>query len=304
MKVVLIFIAFCFSYAVFSQEATYTVTNLEMNDKNPHFGLAYSNDGKVLITSFKTNKKGRIITDGPDPVLGLYEGNVSANGEITNIEAFKIADSEDIQHIVSATYSPDGKKLYVSTKYGKRKNAPKGKFKDTNLHIEVAELTISGWSGFEVLSFCKPKFSYAHPTLSADGKYMFFISDMKGTGKQYTKGKSDIYRVEMLSDGTFSEPENVGPNVNSYALEMFPFMSKDNVLFFSSNKPGGLGSYDIYSAKMNPDGTFEKAERLPKPINSTESDISFMLTGTNTGYLTSKRKKGKGDDDIYYVEKQ
>ncbi|WP_411767042.1 hypothetical protein [Winogradskyella sp. A3E31] len=290
---------------IFAQDSEIVLTNLEMNTKNPHFGMALGPNGKILITSFKTNKKGRVIMDGIDPVLGLYEGNVEPSGEITDISPVEFAQSEDIEHIVSATYSPDGKKLYVTTKYGKRKNKPKGNFKETNLHIEVAEyIEGKGWSNFTVLPFCNPKFSYAHPSISADGKTMYFISSVKGQGSQFTRGKSDIYKVTIDENGSYSEPENVGINVNSYAQELFPFISRDNTLYFASSKPGGMGSYDIYKSEMDDEGNFKKAEHLSKPINSTASDICFVMVSDKTGYVTSKRKSGKGDDDIYYFVMQ
>ena len=300
-----IFTLFLLVSFVLSSQTDYTITNLEVNDKRPHFGLAVSPNGKVLITSYKTNKSGRVIIDKGEPILSLYEGDISGSGEITNVKPLQIANTEDINQIVSATYSPDGKKLYVSTRYEKRKNKPKGKFKETNLHLEVAEyIEGKGWSNFKVLDFCLPKYSYAHPTISADGKQLYFIASIKGQGKQFTRGQSDIYKVEIDASGNYGEPENVGTNVNTYAKEMFPYISKDNVLYFASNKPNGIGNYDIYKSEMDANGKFKKAEVLPKPINSIASDICFVLTSSNTGYVTSKRKKGKGDDDIYYFVKQ
>ena len=298
----ILFLLLCFNFSL-SQE-NFLLTNLEINNKMPHFGLAIHNS-KVLITSYKTNKKGRVLTDGDDAILSLYEGDISVSGEITNVSPLLIANTEDVNHIVSATYSPDGKKLYVSTRYEKRKNRPKGKFKETNLHLEVAEyIDGKGWSNFTVLPFCLPKYSYAHPSVSADGKQLYFIANIKGTGKQYTKGKSDIYMVNIDEEGNYGVPENVGSKVNSYAKEMFPYISADNTLYFASNKPGGVGGYDIYKSEMDAEGSFKKAEILPKPINSIASDICFVLTSSNSGYVTSKRKTGKGDDDIYYFVKQ
>ena len=300
-KRLLLLLILVFFQKSFCQDHGIIVANLEMNTKDPHFGMAIGSNGTVLVTSFKTAKNGRVIMDGVDPVLGLYEGQIESNGEITDLQPVAISKSEDIEHIVSATYSPDGKKLYVTTKYGNRKNKPKGTFKETNLHIEVAEyMADEGWSHFKVLPFCDPKFSYAHPTISADGKTMYFISSMKGQANQYTRGQSDIYKVTIDAEGNYGEPENVGANVNSYAKELFPYISKNNVLYYASNKPGGLGGYDIYKSEMDSEGHFGIAERLPKPINSLENDICFVLIDGKRGYVTSKRKNGKGDDDIYY----
>tara|TARA_R110002049_G_scaffold143647_5_gene305850 strand:+ start:1818 stop:2084 length:267 start_codon:yes stop_codon:yes gene_type:complete len=85
---------------------------------------------------------------------------------------------------------------------------------------------------------------------------------------------------------------------------MFPFISTDNTLYFASNRPNGFGGFDIYKSKMNDDGTFEKAQKLPKPINSNKDDFSLIInSNNNSGYLSSKRNGGRGDDDIYYFTK-
>ena len=196
--------------------------------------------------------------------------------------------------------SSDGKHLYLTTNYND-KDRPKGNFKATNFHIKVGEYKAGlGFTNFKVLPFCKPKFSYAHPCLSKDGKTLYFIANIRG-GKETTKGGSDIFKVELLENGKYSEPKNLGSKVNSYSREMFPFLSTDNTLYFASNRPNGFGGFDIYKSKMNSEGAFLKAEKLPKPINSAKDDFSFIIDAENkAGHFSSKRIKGKGDDDVYY----
>lgn len=202
-------------------------------------------------------------------------------------------------HITSATFSPDGKKLYIATNYGNRKDKPKG-VSATNYHIEVGEyIEGKGWTNFKVLPFCKTRYSYAHPNISPDGTTLYFTANIKG-GIHTTRGPSDIFKVQINDDGTYGTPENLGSKVNSYSREMFPFMSKEGDLYFASNRPNGAGGYDIYKSVKNAEGVFEKAIRLPKPINSNKDDICLVIDADNTGYLSSKRSGGKGDDDIYY----
>jgi hypothetical protein len=75
-------------------------------------------------------------------------------------------------------------------------------------------------------------------------------------------------------------------------------------LYFSSNRPGGYGAYDIYKCELDDNSMFTKAEKLPKPINSVRDDFSFLTTDEGaSGYFVSKRAQGKGDDDIYYFIK-
>jgi len=298
------FLIVLISFHVSSQTDDYNIVNLKMNNEKPHFGLTYSQNGSVLFTSYLVTKKGKVRKNGVDPILSLYEGKVSSDGNVVNIKPLIIDSKQDLSHITSATFSPDGNQLYLTTNYANIKNKPKGTYKQTNFFIMIGEHKEGiGWTNFKTLPFCLTKYSYAHPNISPDGKALYFIANIRG-GKINTKGPSDIFKVNINDDDTYSEPENVGPNVNSYSREMFPFMSKDNILYFSSNKPNGIGGFDIFHSKLNEDNTFEKAEMLPKPINSKESDISFVVDENGNGYLASKRKGGKGDDDIYYFTKK
>lgn len=301
MRVFFSFFTFLIGLLCYAQQDNYTITNLKINNENPHFGLMPISSNQLLFTSYLLDKRGKIKQELGNPLLNIYQAQLTDTGEIGNYEEIPIDTKQNISHITSATISSDGKQLYITTFYN-NKNRPKGDFKETNFHIEVGEFKEGvGWTNFKVLPFCNPRYSYGHPALSKDGKTLFFISNMRG-GKETTKGGSDIFKVAVLGDNTFGEPENLGSMVNSYSREMFPFISADNILYFASNRPNGFGAFDIYKSKLNDDGTFEKAEKLPEPINSSKDDLSFVIDVNNkSGYFTSKRTEGgKGDDDIYY----
>jgi len=286
----------------FSQEEKYQVVNLSINDVNPHFGLVVNQNGKVIFTSFKLNKRGKQEKINGVPVLSLFEGQQEESGEITNVKPLLM--DERVGQTTSATFSPDSKKLYITTNYTGIKDKPKGA-SATNFQIEVGDYVEGiGWTNFKVLPFCITKFSYAHPAISADGTTLYFTANIKG-GKETTRGSSDIYSVKIFEDNTFGEIENLGSNVNSYSREMFPYIGHDNTLYFASNRPNGAGGYDIYKSELNDKGSFEKAELLPKPINSNKDDFCFIIDAeSNKGYFASKRTGGKGDDDIYYFTKE
>lgn len=280
-----------------AQSEKYTVKNLDMNTEYPHFGLMLVSDSKLIFTSFLLDAKGRLKRFQGNPILSILEGEVSENGAITNIKNIEIAPDENIKYITSATLSPDIKKLYLTT-------TTSDDFSEDNFQIKVGEFEAGvGWTHFETLSFCDPKYSYAHPTISMDGKTLYFTSNLKG-GKETTRGGSDIFKVDILDDNSFSEPKNLGSKVNSYSKEMFPFVAADNTLYFASNRPNGYGGFDIYRSKMTAEGVFGKAEKLPKPINSPKDDFSLVMDSANkTGFLSSKRDGGKGADDVYYFSK-
>lgn len=274
---------------------------MDINSEYPHFAIMPHGNNQIIFTSYllKKNGKPKVAFTG-EGVLAIYSGNISTDGSINEIKEIKIDPATELGLITSAVISKDKSRIYIMTTYT-NKNMPKGNFNKANFHLEVGEYKAGiGYTNFKVLPFCKPRFSYGHPSLSPNGKTLYFTANVRG-GRQSTKGGSDIFSVEILEDGTYGEIKNLGAKVNSYSREMFPIMGQNNTLYFSSNKSNGFGGYDIYKTQMNNDGTFTKAEKLPKPFNSANDDFSLiMLTNGNSGYFVSKRDEGKGDDDIYY----
>ena len=111
-------------------------------------------------------------------------------------------------------------------------------------------------------------------------------------------GKTDIYVVDILDDGTFSHPKNLGRALNTSEKEMFPFVT-ENSIYFSSDRPFGFGGLDIYNATYSEE-VFNVATNMGMPLNSNRDDFSLSINETsNAGYFASNRKGGKGDDDIY-----
>lgn len=301
LKSLYCFLIFFYGLLGYPQDSEIVVNNLDVNSEFPHFGIVPFGNNQIIFTTYQLKKNGKPkVAFSGEGVLSVYKGRILSDGNIDAIEELKIDPEASLGSITSAVLNSDGSRIYIMTTYT-NKNMPKGSFNKANFHLEVGEFKEGiGYTNFKVLPFCKLKYSYAHPSLSADGRTLYFISNFRG-GRQSTKGGSDIFSVEILEDGTFGAPKNLGSRINSYSREMFPVMSKNNTLYFSSNKSNGFGGFDIYKSKMNQDGTFAKAEKLPKPFNSADDDFSLvMLANGNSGYFVSKRDKGKGDDDIYY----
>lgn len=135
-------------------------------------------------------------------------------------------------------------------------------------------------------------FSMAHPSTNEQGDILYFVSNIPGG-----QGGADIYRIKW--DGTeWSLPENMGPEINSPADEFFPFLFEDSILFFSSNREGGHGAFDIYQARL--DRTRSKVTNMGIPINSAANDLSFVAnTDGLSGFFVSNRTEGYGQEDIY-----
>ncbi len=151
----------------------------------------------------------------------------------------------------------------------------------------------SSWSKPELLPFCSDNYSVAHPSLSADGKMLYFTSDMPGGF-----GGKDLYVVKK-EGSSWGKPENLGAGINTPGDEVFPYIRNDGVLFFSSDGHAGVGGLDIFSAKQT-SGKWGSVSNQGIPLNSSTDDFGVVFTENNSrGYFSSDRKGGSGSDDIY-----
>jgi len=185
--------------------------------------------------------------------------------------------------------APDGKTIYFTSEVETGKMAENKKFRNHS-GIFIAEL-----KGLELVSvhpfkYNDPQFDVGQPSISKDGKYIFFASDMPGG-----HGGSDLYYCESIN-GEWSAPVNLGSKVNSSASENYPFMHPSGRLYFTSDRPGGFGKLDVYYTSLN-NGSWEDPVLLPEPINSTSDDFAFVAEpDLQNGYFASNRRN---EDDIY-----
>jgi hypothetical protein len=145
----LLFSIFCLF--TFSQNQVYDIINLKLNNKYPHFGLMLVSANKVLFTTHVLDKKGRARKIQGVPILNVFQGEISKDGDIVNISQLPIDPKQNIINVTSAIISPDGKHLYLTTRYN-YKNKPKGNFNMENFHISVGEYDQElGWTNFSVI---------------------------------------------------------------------------------------------------------------------------------------------------------
>lgn len=143
----------------------------------------------------------------------------------------------------------------------------------------------------------KRTFSVAHPAVAPDGKTIYFIADMPGGF-----GGTDLYMCTKV-DTVWSEPINLGANVNTQGNELFPYYHANGILYFASDGHPGLGGLDVYQTQLESQ-QWTKPQNMGAPINSTMDDFSFtLLKEGNSGYFSSNRNGGFGSDDIYYFVK-
>ena len=180
------------------------------------------------------------------------------------------------------------------------RNSKKGKSSEgiRELKLFEANLEKGSWTNIKALNLNDNEFATCHPTLSLDGHRLYFSSNRPGG-----YGGMDIYVSHKIS-GTWKEPINLGPIVNSSGNEVFPYIYEDEKLYFSSNGHIGVGGLDIFVAEktdLADETSWNTRKNIGKPFNSPKDDIGFCIEQNNqSGYLTSNRKGGLGKDDIYY----
>ena len=145
-----------------------------------------------------------------------------------------------------------------------------GKNYTNYLKIYTATLEGKKWKNITPFEYNGADYSVAHPWISENGKQLFFASDMPGGF-----GGMDIY-VSELNDGNWSEPVNLGEEVNTKGNEVFPFIHADETLYFASDDHETLGGLDIFYATEN-GGNWDIPTNLEEPFNSEEDDFGFIV---------------------------
>lgn len=143
------------------------------------------------------------------------------------------------------------------------------------------------------------KYWETHCTMTPDGQNFYFVSDRPGGF-----GGRDIYRIVKLPNGEWSQAQNLGPGINTEYDEDSPFIAVDNkTLYFASNGPSSMGGFDIFMSIRDNENNWSSPINLGYPINSTNDDIYYTTTVDGyKGYLSSFRKGGYGEKDIYEIQ--
>jgi hypothetical protein len=282
----------------FSQTETTKLKKLKINNKLDHFSTRVVGD-MIYFSSNLVNKRGKPLSDNfGQKIYGLYQGQMDSEAEIINVEPIKMMEIGTFNMSI-ATFSNDGKYMYFTSNHTKKEeNKIKG-YNTRNLLIKRAEYVEGrGWVNHTTLPFCDPLYNFGHPALSPDGKTLYFFADLKGK-----KGKSDLYKVSVNNHETYGEVERLSDAINSPRSDGYPFVSADNKLYFTSDRRGGKGGLDIYVYDLSSSDEDQVAKCLESPINSVGDDFSFFLNeDLTTGYISSRRSRGEGGDDLYFFE--
>lgn len=260
--------------------------NLAVKEQND-FGAFLTNNNELYFVSTRntTNKKDKWSNQS---YLDIYKSIKGNDGNFS--EATPVSELNTPFHDGPVSISSDGKTMYFA-----RDGHSEGKFQKRNGNVKLAQQGLykaqfvdGKWTNIVALPFNSTEYSVTNPSISKDGKTLYFASNMPGGF-----GESDIWKVQITGD-KYGTPENLGAKINSKEKENFPFITDDNILYFASTGKQGFGGFDLY--KVSPTST-QEPQNLGKPINSEKDDFSFCFnTQNNIGYFSSNRN---GFDTIY-----
>ncbi len=194
------------------------------------------------------------------------------------------------------SFNEEGNKAIFTRSNNLNENQKMAKDEDdfNNLFLYEMALVDGEWTNIEPLPFNNESYSCMHPSLSPDGKMLFFASDMPGG-----MGKYDVY-ISTHNGTQWTNPVNLGESINTLEDEVFPVFRAGELFFASSGHPS-IGGLDIFKSNFE-DDAWNKPKNLNYPINSTGDDFSMILEkGDTTGYFSSNRE---GVDRIYEFVKK
>ena len=273
---------------ILSKAKAYNVNSLDISTDKSEFGPVLYDNAFYFTSARNGARKNYGWTD--EPFLDIYRADYNEDATITNASTVTSLNSK--WHDGPVTISADGNTAYFTSDSFRESSFLKDKENKLKLgknSIYKATKTGDTWGNITLLPFNSKEYSCANPSLSRDGKTLYFSSNMPNS-----IGGVDIWKVAVKEDGTFGIPENLGSKVNTEGNETFPYIADDNkTLYFASSGRPGLGGLDVFEIDL----TSGEASNMGKPVNSEKDDFSFSFNSKkNVGFLASNRN---GNDDIF-----
>lgn len=271
------------------------IENLKkVNSDKLDFSPSFYKNGIVFVSSRQPKNKLNQLNQQKDKWTGdhfssLYFSEYDDSGNLTEPRLFSIGLATKY-HEGPLSFLPNGEALlYTRNILFKKTN------REHQLKIFSAIKYGKGWLKDGEIDLGDETCNDAHPSLSPDGKTLYFSSDRAGG-----YGGMDLY-LARFSNGKWGHPINLGPAINTPGNEVFPFIFDDGTLYFASDGWGGYGGLDIFFAQANEDAEWTAATNLGLPFNSRKDDFGYVLDLTGTeGFFSSAREGGLGKDDIYH----
>lgn len=280
--------------AIFNSSEKNTIHTLNINSKYNDFG-SYVVNGQLFFASSRHLAAAvkRVYAWDHQPLLDMYQTSVEnpSNEQTIALDG----DVNTIHHEGPATFNAEGTKMYFSRNNFHEDKKIADESGVMQVGIFSADFIDGKWENAKPTNLNNPDYIVYHPSLSNNGKTLYFASDMPGGF-----GGTDIYKSEVGVDGTLGTPQNLGEVVNTESNEGFPFIHTDGILYFSSEGHVGLGLMDVFVSVLDENNEIVNVINLGEPINSKYDDFGYFLDNDGfKGYISSNRKGGMGGDDIY-----
>lgn len=277
----------------------FKVEDAGVNSEYSDYGSSFLADQLVFASARDTGGVSKKVFKWTNQSFtNLYTSKEGTNGTLEKPQRFGNKINSKF-HEATPVFTKDGKTMYFTRNNYLDGKKGKDSKRVTLLKIYKASLVDGQWRNVTELPFNSDQYSVAHPALSVDEKTLYFASDMPGT-----LGQSDLFKVAINANGSYSTPVNLGPQINTEGRETFPTISAENDLYFATDGRPGLGGLDIYVTKLDQAEGFADIQNIGAPVNSPKDDFAFLLdTASRKGFFTSNRDGGQGYDDIYkFVE--
>lgn len=269
----------------------YKIRNFkEINTEAIEYSPVLYNDRTLYFTS--SRGEGPIYPGQGTRFTDIFEYKFDGTSPTSGI-ARKIPEivNEPRRHESSATFTPDGNTMIFSRSGNGKKN-------DLIKEVDLFSSTLvkGAWSEPVRLEISDENSWDSNPFISSDGSTLYFSSNRDGG-----HGSEDIWYATKNSEGIWDNVTNMGKPVNTSGEELFPYIKSNGDFYFSSDGHPGFGQLDIFKLATSKEG--KKIIINPgKPLNSTHDDFALIYRDEKTGYFSSNRPDGQGDDDIYLFE--
>ncbi len=271
-----------------NQSKLFEISPATISSDKSDFGAVMSNTNEVYFSSARNGSR-KNASYNEEPFLDVYKAIYNEDGTLS--EPTLVSEINTKWHDGPVAISADGNTMFFGSESFNESEFVKDKDKRLKFgKIYLYKATKNGdkWSNIKPLPFNNEAYSLRNPALSADGKTLYFSSDMPGG-----IGGEDIYKVSVDGD-TYGEPENLGSKVNTEGDESFPFITNKGVLYFASNAREGFGGFDIFKIDLAKD---TEPLNVGEPVNTEKDDFSFAFnTDKKVAFFSSNRA---GVDNIY-----
>lgn len=273
----------------------FTIEDAGINSKYSDYGSTFYGNKLVFSSARDTgNVTQRKHTWTNQHFTNLYVSDLDETQTPGKVDKFSGVINSKYNE-ATPVFTKDGKTMYFTRNNYLDGKRGKDDEKVTLIKIYKASLENAKWTKITELPFNSNQYSVGHPALSPDEKTLYFASDMPGS-----YGQSDLYKVRINEDGSYSAPQNLGLAINTEGRETFPIITDENELYFASDGRPGLGGLDVFVTKISDDGALGEIQNVGDGINSPKDDFAYLIdTKTRRGFVTSNRDGGKGYDDIY-----